>query len=132
MGLCGRVEGREKGVVGQKKTYGAELESIFLLRIGSDILAEVLWFRDARWQNVEGCCVLVNDYAVFGGTGGADLGRAAFSGRPSVKERPSKLSLRMTELVRNSVLRRQQVCVLVCGSSWKGGRELYELCSSVP
>jgi hypothetical protein len=118
--------------VGQKETYGAELESIFLLRIGSDILAEVLWFRDARWQNVEGCCVLVNDYAAFGGTGGADLGRAAFSGRPSVKERPSKLSLRMTELVRNSVLRRQQVCVLVCGSSWKGGRELYELCSSVP
>ena len=99
---------------GREATYGAEMESIFLLRIGSDILAEVLWFRDARWQNVEGCCVLVNDYAVFGGTGGADLGRAAFSGRPSVKERPSKLGLRMTELVRNSVLRRQQVCVLVC------------------
>ena len=51
---------REKGVVGQKETYGAEMESIFLLRIGSDILAEALWFRDARWQNVEGCCVLVS------------------------------------------------------------------------
>ena len=35
--LCGRVS--EKGVVGQKETYGAEMESIFLLRIGSDILA---------------------------------------------------------------------------------------------
>lgn len=38
--LCGRVSG--KGVVGQKETYGAEMESIFLLRIGSDILAEAL------------------------------------------------------------------------------------------
>lgn len=53
----GRVS--EEGVVGQKETYGAEMESIFLLRIGSDILAESVWFRDAKWQNGEGCCVLV-------------------------------------------------------------------------
>lgn len=60
--------------MGQKETYGAEMESIFLLRIGSDILAEALWFRDARWQNVEGCCVLVSAYAAFGGTEGRTCG----------------------------------------------------------
>lgn len=69
--LCGRVS--EKGVVGQKRDLRSGDGVHLLIADRLRHLGKVLWFRDARWQNVEGCCVLVSASAVLSGTERGDL-----------------------------------------------------------
>lgn len=73
---CGRREMAQKGVSwGRKGTYGAEMESIFLFRIGSDILA-VPWCRAAGGG-------LLREMGVVGGRGrAAELFRRVESRAP--------------------------------------------------